>query len=135
MASHRILLSKLGLDGHDRAIRLLARAARDEGHEVILLGIGVTPAAVAAAAIQEDVDVIGISLLSGAQMVLLPELIEQLAKSGAPDIPVVLGGTIPSRQVESLVLAGVREVLGTGTPVEEGVARLVYWAEQTADVR
>jgi methylmalonyl-CoA mutase, C-terminal domain len=120
----RILLSKLGLDGHDRALRLLARAARDAGHEVVLLGIGATPAEVARTAAAEDVDVVGISLLSGAQMVLLPALVEEMGAAGAGDIPVVVGGTIPDTQRQSLLDAGVADIVPTGTPLLEGLERL-----------
>jgi methylmalonyl-CoA mutase C-terminal domain/subunit len=130
MSRRRVLLSKLGLDGHDRALRLLARALRDAGHEVIVTGIGATPAAVAATAVQEDVDVIGVSLLSGAQMTLIPKLLDELRRAGADEIPVVLGGTIPGPQVPLLMELGVAEVLTTGTPLELGVQRLEYWGSR-----
>lgn len=124
----RIMLSKLGLDGHDRAIRLLARELRDDGNEVVVLGIGATPQMVARAAVDEDVAVIGISILSGAHLTLVPALVDALAGLGAADIPVVVGGTIPPAHKEQLLASGVVGVMPTGAAISQGVDALVKWA-------
>jgi len=123
-----VLLAKLGLDGHDRGLLLIAHALRDQGHEVILLGIGTTPNMLANAAIQEDVQVIGVSMLSGSHMTLVIDLIRRLRESGAGDIPVVCGGTIPLADRSALIEGGVKAVLGTGSSVEAAAASLIAWA-------
>ena len=116
--AHRVLVAKVGLDGHDRGIKVVARILRDAGYEVIYMGLFQTPGTVAAAAIDEDVDVIGLSMLSGAHMVLAPKVVQKLKELGA-DIPVVVGGIIPKRDVERLKQAGVSEILTPGAKPEE----------------
>lgn len=115
----RILIGKPGLDGHDRGAKFVARALRDDGFEVIYTGIRRTPEEIAATAVQEDVDVVGLSLLSGAHNDLFPAVLEQLAKSGAGDIPVVGGGVIPQEDISGLKSKGIREIFTPGTPLNE----------------
>lgn len=116
----RILLAKVGLDGHDRALRMLALELRERGAEVIMLGVGSTPDRIAAAAIQEDVAAVGISILSGAHLALVPEVVRELRAGGA-EIPIVCGGTIPAADVPALREAGVSAVASVGTTVVEAV--------------
>ncbi|NQV97354.1 MAG: cobalamin B12-binding domain-containing protein [Acidimicrobiaceae bacterium] len=116
--AHRVLVAKVGLDGHDRGIKVVARILRDAGYEVVYTGLFQTPDTVAAAAIDEDVDVIGLSMLSGAHMVLAPKVIQKLKERGV-DIPVVVGGIIPKRDVERLKQAGVSEILTPGAKPDE----------------
>ncbi len=125
----RVLLAKMGLDGHDRGIKVLARSLRDRGLEVIYLGMRLTPAQVAEAALQEDPDVIGISLLSGAHMRLMPELMKALAERGLQDAIVVLGGVIPQRDVAPLQAMGVRAVFTTGARIEDIVSTITGLVE------
>jgi len=113
----RVLLGKVGLDGHDRGIKLVARALRDAGIEVIYTGLHQTPEQVVNTAIQEDVNAIGLSLLSGAHNYLLPRVIELLKQKGAEDIIVFGGGIIPDADVSGLKAAGVRHIFGPGTPM------------------
>ena len=113
----RVLLGKVGLDGHDRGIKLVARALRDAGMEVVYTGLHQTPEQVVNTAIQEDVNVIGLSLLSGAHNYLLPRVIELLKQKGAEDIIVFGGGIIPDADVSGLKAAGVRHIFGPGTPM------------------
>ncbi len=113
----RVLLGKVGLDGHDRGIKLVARALRDAGMEVIYTGLHQTPEQVVNTAIQEDVNTIGLSLLSGAHNYLLPRVIELLKQKGAEDIIVFGGGIIPDADVSGLKAAGVRHIFGPGTPM------------------
>jgi methylmalonyl-CoA mutase cobalamin-binding domain/chain len=113
----RVLLGKVGLDGHDRGIKLVARALRDAGMEVIYTGLHQTPEQVVNTAIQEDVNAIGLSLLSGAHNYLLPRVIELLKQKGAEDIIVFGGGIIPDADVSGLKAAGVRHIFGPGTPL------------------
>ncbi len=115
----KVLVAKLGLDGHDRGAKVVARALRDSGFEVIYTGIRQTPEQVIEAAIQEDVDVIGVSILSGAHMTLMKRLMELLREYGAEDIPVFLGGTIPIPDIEPIKRMGVREVFLPGTSLKE----------------
>lgn len=115
----RVLLAKMGLDGHDRGVKVLARSLRDRGMEVIYLGMRLTPAQVAEAAVQEDPDVIGISLLSGAHMRLMPALMRALHDRGLHDALVLLGGVIPERDVGPLQAMGVRAVFTTGARMED----------------
>ena len=114
----RILISKLGLDGHDRGAKALASILKQEGYEVIYLGMYNTPQGVVKTAIQEDVDLIGISFLSGEHMILTPELMEDLKKNGADAIPVIIGGIFPPQDVEKLLKMGVRKVF-RGSMVSE----------------
>jgi methylmalonyl-CoA mutase C-terminal domain/subunit len=111
----KILLAKLGLDGHDRGVKVIARAFRDAGMEVVYMGMRVTPDQVAVAALQEDVDVVGISILSGAHMRLIPRLIQALKGRQAEDVVLLVGGTIPEDDVEPLHDMGVEGVFPVGT--------------------
>ena len=117
----RVLIAKIGLDGHDRGGLIVAQALKEAGMEVIYTGLKNTPEAVADIAIQEDVDVIGVSILSGAHLVLMPVLLEELKKNHAEDIPVVLGGVIPPGDIRKLKDMGIREVFPAGSPVDECV--------------
>jgi methylmalonyl-CoA mutase C-terminal domain/subunit len=111
----RVLVAKIGLDGHDRGIKIVARLLRDAGMEVIYTGLFQTPDTVASAAIDEDVDVIGLSMLSGAHMTLAPLVVEALRARGST-IPVVVGGIVPKQDIALLKEAGIAEVLGPGAP-------------------
>jgi methylmalonyl-CoA mutase cobalamin-binding domain/chain len=114
----RVLIAKVGLDGHDRGAKVVARCLRDAGMDVIYTGLHRTPEEVVVAAMQEDVDILGISLLSGAHMTILPRVLDQLRKSGAGDILVVAGGVIPDEDVPSLLKMGVARVLSQETPLD-----------------
>ncbi|HVC42867.1 MAG: cobalamin B12-binding domain-containing protein [Candidatus Dormibacteria bacterium] len=118
----RILTAKVGLDGHDRGVKVISRALRDAGVEVIYTGLHQTPAMVVEAAIQEDVDGIGISLLSGAHMTLFPEIIRLLKERDAADIVVFGGGIIPDADVTALEKLGVDKVFTPGTSLDEAVS-------------
>ena len=120
----RVLVAKVGLDGHDRGAKVVARALRDGGMDVIYTGLHRTPDEVVAAAVQEDVDVLGISLLSGAHMTLVPRIVDLLREARAEDIRVVLGGVIPDEDIESLRALGVADVVLQDTPPEEVVRRV-----------
>ncbi len=117
-ASIRVLIAKLGLDGHDRGAKVVARCLRDAGMDVIYTGLHRTPEEVVIAAVQEDVDILGVSLLSGAHMTILPRLIEELKRKNAEDILVVAGGVIPDEDVPDLLKMGVAKVLSQDTPVD-----------------
>jgi methylmalonyl-CoA mutase C-terminal domain/subunit len=112
----RVLLAKPGLDGHDRGAKVVARSLRDAGMEVIYTGIRQTPEMIVEAAIQEDVDVIGLSILSGAHLELFPPIIEGLEKKGREDVLVIAGGIIPEDDIPALQQMGVKAVFGPGTP-------------------
>ena len=120
----KVLLGKLGLDGHDRGIKVIARGLRDHGMEVIYLGMRLTPDQVAEAALQEDVEVVGISILSGAHMRLLPKLVKGLRDRGLDDVLVLAGGTIPEADVDALEKAGVHGVFRQGASVDD-IAALI----------
>ena len=120
MAADRVLVAKVGLDGHDRGVKVVARILRDAGFEVIYTGLFQTPDKVAAAAIDEDVDAIGLSMLSGAHMTLAPLVVDKLRERGL-DIPVVVGGIIPDRDVVKLRELGVAAVIGPGATSDEVV--------------
>ena len=120
-APARVLVAKVGLDGHDRGVKVVARTLRDAGMEVIYTGLFQTPETVAAAAIDEDVDVVGLSMLSGAHMTLAPLVVEALRARGS-SVPVVVGGIIPDADVEELTGAGVARVLGPGASADDVVA-------------
>ena len=111
----RVLVAKPGLDGHDRGAKVVARALRDAGMEVIYSGLRQTPQQIAAAAVQEDVDVVGLSILSGAHNVLVPEVIAALLERGGDGIAVVVGGIIPEKDIAPLKAKGVRDVFLPGT--------------------
>jgi methylmalonyl-CoA mutase C-terminal domain/subunit len=117
----RVLVAKPGLDGHDRGAKFIARAFKEAGMEVIYTGIRQTPEAIANAAIQEDVDAVGLSILSGAHRELFPEIVQRLREAGGGDILVFAGGVIPDEDVPFCKEIGVAAVFGPGTPVEEAV--------------
>ena len=119
--SLRVLVAKVGLDGHDRGVKVVARLLRDAGIEVIYTGLFQTPETVAAAAVDEDVDVVGLSMLSGAHMNLAPLVVAAIRARGV-DIPVVIGGIVPNGDVAELKAAGIAEILGPGAPADEVVA-------------
>ena len=114
----RVLVAKPGLDGHDRGAKVIARALRDAGMEVIYTGLRQTPEMVVEAALQEDVDVIGLSILSGAHMALAPRIMELLKENEMEEVPVFLGGIIPNVDIPALKEMGVTEVFGPGTSTE-----------------
>jgi len=118
--SERILVAKVGLDGHDRGIKVVARILRDAGYEVIYTGLFQTPQTVAAAAVDEDVDAIGLSMLSGAHMTLAPLVVDEVRKLGS-EIPVVVGGIVPKQDVEALMDAGIAAVITPGATSDEVV--------------
>lgn len=118
----RILIAKPGLDGHDRGARVIARGFRDAGFEVVYTGLHQTPDQIVATAIQEDVDVIGLSTLSGAHDYQFPRIIELLKEKGADDIVVIGGGIIPQEDIPKLQEAGVKAIFTPGTKIEETVA-------------
>jgi methylmalonyl-CoA mutase C-terminal domain/subunit len=120
----RILIAKVGLDGHDRGAKIVARALRDGGMDVIYTGLHRTPEEVVSAAVQEDVDVIGVSILSGAHMTLLPRILELLRASDAADVLLVAGGVIPDEDVPVLRDSGVAEIFLQETPPAALVARV-----------
>jgi 2-hydroxyisobutanoyl-CoA mutase small subunit len=114
----RVLIAKVGLDGHDRGAKVVARCLRDAGMDVIYTGLHRTPEEVVVAAVQEDVDILGVSLLSGAHMTILPKLMQGLRERGAEDIIVVAGGVIPDADVSALLRMGIAKVLSQDTPVD-----------------
>ena len=114
----RVLIAKPGLDGHDRGAKVIARALRDAGMEVIYTGLRQTPAMIAEAALQEDVDVVGLSILSGAHMTLVPRIRETMNASELSDVPIIVGGIIPDEDKEALAEYGVVAVFGPGTSTE-----------------
>jgi methylmalonyl-CoA mutase, C-terminal domain len=115
----RVVVAKPGLDGHDRGAKIIARALRDAGMEVIYTGLHQTPEQIAETAIQEDADAVGLSILSGAHMTLVPRVVELLNKEGAGDIVVTVGGTIPADDIPELKKLGVAEVFTPGAPTED----------------
>lgn len=127
----RILVAKPGLDGHDRGAKIVARALRDAGFEVIYTGLHQTPEMIASAAVQEDVNAIGLSILSGAHNVLLPKVLELLRKEGAADITVFAGGIIPDEDIPGLRAAGISAVFTPGTSLEQ----IVGWVRDNVKPR
>lgn len=127
----RILVAKPGLDGHDRGAKVVARALSDAGYEVIYTGLHQTPDMIAAAAVQEAVDVVGLSIMSGAHMTLFPATIEALEKRGGKDIIVFGGGIIPDEDIAKLKEAGVGQLFTPGTTTEE----IVEWIEENVRAR
>lgn len=121
----RVLIAKAGLDGHDRGAKVVARALRDGGHEVIYTGLHQTPEQVVAAAIQEDVDAIGLSVMSGAYMSIFPPILDLLTSSGADHIAVFGGGVIPAEDVEGLLAMGVTRIFTPGA----SLAEIVEWVD------
>jgi methylmalonyl-CoA mutase C-terminal domain/subunit len=120
----RVLIAKPGLDGHDRGAKVIARALRDAGFEVIYTGIRQTPEMIAETALQEDVDAIGLSILSGAHLTLFPKILEALHERGVDDVIVWAGGIIPDADVAACKAMGIAEVFGPGSPTTETVAFL-----------
>ncbi|HZQ04089.1 MAG TPA: cobalamin B12-binding domain-containing protein [Gaiellaceae bacterium] len=119
MRKQRVVIAKPGLDGHDRGAKVIARALRDAGMEVIYTGLHQTPEQIVETAIQEDADAVGISILSGAHMTLVPRIVDLLRERGADDVLVVVGGTIPRDDVDELKRLGVAEVFTPGAPTTE----------------
>ena len=117
----RVVVAKPGLDGHDRGAKVIARALRDAGMEVIYTGLRQTPEQIVSAAVQEDVDAIGLSILSGAHNVLFPEIMRLLKEQGASDIAVFAGGIIPEQDIPNLKAIGIREIFLPGTPTSAAV--------------
>jgi methylmalonyl-CoA mutase C-terminal domain/subunit len=115
----RVLIAKPGLDGHDRGAKVLARGLRDEGFEVIYTGLRQTPEMIVAAALQEDVDVVGLSILSGAHLTQLPRICRALGEAGMDDVLILAGGIIPQDDVPALLQAGISRVFGPGTTIGE----------------
>ncbi len=126
----RVLVAKPGLDGHDRGAKVVAAALRDAGMEVIYTGLHQTPEMIATAAIQEDVDVVGLSILSGAHMTLFPRVLELLRAEGRDDILLTGGGIIPQEDMEALARMGVGRLFGPGSPTSELVAYIRDWFAQ-----
>jgi methylmalonyl-CoA mutase C-terminal domain/subunit len=127
----RVLIAKPGLDGHDRGAKVIARALRDAGMEVIYTGLRQTPEMIAEAALQEDVDAVGLSILSGAHMTLLPRVVELLKAKGLADVMVFAGGIIPDEDIAPLKAAGVAAVFGPGTNTD-AVVEFIRGQFQTA---
>ena len=115
----RLLVAKPGLDGHDRGAKIIARALRDAGFEVIYTGLHQTPEMIVSTAIQEDVDAVMLSILSGAHNFIFPEVIKQLKEKGVTDIPIIGGGIIPEEDIPLLKKSGVLEIFGPGTPMQK----------------
>jgi methylmalonyl-CoA mutase C-terminal domain/subunit len=115
----RVLVAKPGLDGHDRGAKVVARALRDAGMEVIYTGIRQTPDMIVESALQEDVDVVGLSILSGAHMALLPVIARQLKEAGLAEVLIVAGGIIPDEDIPALKAAGIHTIFTPGTPTQE----------------
>ena len=130
-APYRVVVAKPGLDGHDRGATVIARALRDAGFEVIYTGLHQTPEQVVQAVIQEDADAVGLSLLSGAHMTLVPKVMDRLRAEGADDVMVVVGGIIPETDIPKLKELGVAEVFGPGAPLP-GIAA---WLQEALDAR
>ena len=126
----RVLLAKVGLDGHDRGLRVIARMLRDGGCEVVYAGLRQTPAMIAATVVQEDVDVVGISLNNGGHLTLVPDVIAALRSQGL-ETPVVIGGIIPDRDLPALTEAGVVAVLGPGASEDEVLTAIRQAAQQS----
>jgi methylmalonyl-CoA mutase C-terminal domain/subunit len=125
----RILVAKPGLDGHDRGAKIIARALRDAGFEVIYTGLHQTPEMIAETAVQEDVDAIGLSILSGAHMTLFPKIIELLKAKGAGDVPVFGGGIIPDDDIKELKRLGIREIFTPGASTQD----IISWIKENVD--
>jgi methylmalonyl-CoA mutase, C-terminal domain len=127
----RILVAKPGLDGHDRGAKIIARALRDGGFEVIYTGLHQTPEMIAEAAVQEDVDAVGLSILSGAHMTLFPEVIRLLGERGATDVAIFGGGIIPDEDANKLKTLGVRQIFTPGASTED----IVKWVRENVSPR
>lgn len=127
----RILVAKPGLDGHDRGAKIIARALRDGGFEVIYTGLHQTPEMIAEAAVQEDVDAVGLSILSGAHMTLFPEVIRLLKEKGADDVTIFGGGIIPDEDARKLAEMGVKRIFTPGASTED----IIKWVSETVQPR
>lgn len=126
----RVLVAKPGLDGHDRGAKVVAAALRDAGMEVIYTGLHQTPEMIATAAVQEDVDVVGLSILSGAHMTLFPRVRALLDEQGRSDVLLTGGGIIPREDIEALALRGVGKLFGPGTPTTDLIDYISTWAAE-----
>jgi methylmalonyl-CoA mutase C-terminal domain/subunit len=126
----RVLVAKPGLDGHDRGAKVVAASLRDAGMEVIYTGLHQTPEMIATAAIQEDVDVVGLSILSGAHMTLFPRVLELLRQHGREDILITGGGILPKEDMDELQRMGIGKLFGPGTPTTELAAYITSWFEE-----
>ena len=129
----RVLVAKPGLDGHDRGAKVIASAFRDAGFEVIYTGLHQTPEMISAAAVQEDVDVVAMSILSGAHMTLFPRVRALLDEAGRGDVLLIGGGIIPGEEIESLEGQGVAKLFGPGTPTQEIIDYIVSWSENRSE--
>jgi methylmalonyl-CoA mutase, C-terminal domain len=129
--TYRVVVAKPGLDGHDRGAKVIARALRDGGFEVVYTGLHQTPEQIVQAVVQEDADALGLSLLSGAHLVLVPKIVEQLASAGRDDVLLVVGGIIPDADITVLEEAGVARVFTPGAPLGE----ISAWLEGALDAR
>ncbi len=129
----RVLIAKPGLDGHDRGAKVIARALRDAGMEVIYTGIRQTPEMIVETAAQEDVDVIGLSILSGAHLEIFPEILSRLRDKKMEDVPVVAGGIMPEEDRETLLKSGIASIFGPGTSTEEVVDYIMNVAVPKTD--
>jgi len=127
----RILVAKPGLDGHDRGAKVVARALRDAGFEVVYTGLHQTPEMIASAAVQEDVDAVGLSIMSGAHNTLFPAVIDELRRRGADDVVVFGGGIVPAEDLERLEALGVKRVFQPGTPLSD----IVDWVRRNVRPR
>ncbi len=130
----RVLIAKPGLDGHDRGAKIVARALRDAGMEVIYTGLRQTPEMIAESALQEDVDVVGLSILSGAHMALVPRVLDFLNEQGQDRVTVFVGGIIPDEDIENLQAQGVAAIFGPGTRTQD-IVEAIENAVQTTGVR
>ena len=129
----RVLVRKPGLDGHDRGAKVVAAALRDAGMEVIYTGLHQTPEMIATAAVQEDVDVVGLSILSGAHMTLFPRVRDLLTEAGRSDVLVIGGGIIPQEDIEGLEGKGIAKLFGPGTASQEIVEYITSWAQNRGE--
>ncbi len=130
----RVLVAKPGLDGHDRGAKVMVRALRDAGFEVIYTGLFQTPEMIATAALQEDVDVIGLSILSGAHLALFPRIMEALKEKGLDDVLVIAGGTIPEEDIAEVKRLGIAAVFGPGSSLQTAIEFIREHAPQRSDV-
>ena len=126
----RVLVAKPGLDGHDRGAKVVAAALRDAGMEVVYTGLHQTPEMIATAAVQEDVDVVGLSILSGAHMTLFPRVRQLLDQMGRQEVLITGGGIIPREDIEALQVSGIGRLFGPGTPTSDLVAYIQAWAAE-----
>ncbi|MBW6457692.1 MAG: cobalamin B12-binding domain-containing protein [FCB group bacterium] len=128
----RVVLAKPGLDGHDRGAKVIANAMRDAGMEVIYLGLRQTPEMIVAAALQEDADVISLSILSGAHMTIFPKVLDLLKKNGMDDVLLIGGGVIPEEDMGELKKMGVAELFGPGTPTTRTIDYIEQWYKNSS---